>query len=48
MKEVIALAASVTAKSGGGVNFHMREVHRCVDNKIARTLLLDSDFDELI
>jgi alkylhydroperoxidase/carboxymuconolactone decarboxylase family protein YurZ len=65
-KEILALAASMTAKSDYGTDFHMRECRRlglsekglleivflvkhfCVDNKISRTLLLDSDFDELL
>ncbi len=65
-KEVLALAASMTAKSDYGTDFHMRECRRlglsekgvlevvflvkhfCVDNKISRALLLDSDFDELL
>ncbi|MFQ5912533.1 MAG: carboxymuconolactone decarboxylase family protein [Nitrospinota bacterium] len=65
-KEILALAASLTAKSDYGTDFHMRECRRlglsekgllevafvvkhfCVDNKISRALLLDSDFDELL
>ena len=65
-KEILALAASMTAKSDYGIDFHMREVRRlglsekgvlevvflvkhfCVDNKISRALLLESDFDDLL